>query len=60
MALFRVNFLIGATVEADDEPAAFVAAKRDLERRYGEGVIFAIDEQTFPPVIYRLDVTPKS
>jgi len=54
MTLFRVNFLIGANVEADDEPSAFIAAKRVLEKRYGEGVIFAIDEQTFPPVIYRL------
>jgi hypothetical protein len=55
MALFRVNFLIGAAVEADDEPAAFIAAKRVLEQRYGEGVIFAIEEQTFPPVIYRIE-----
>ncbi|MEO8557844.1 MAG: hypothetical protein ABI439_02190 [Rhodospirillales bacterium] len=56
---FRVNFLVGANVEAEDAPAAFLAAKRELERRYGGSILFAIEEQTFPPVIYRIEPPEK-
>ncbi len=59
MPLFRVNFLIGANVEAQDETAAFTAAKHALEQRYGSGIVVAIEEQAAAPVIYRVELSLK-
>jgi hypothetical protein len=56
MPLWRVEFFIGATVEARDRRDAAPLAKRQLERCYGEGVVQAIDEQANAIVVFA--VTP--
>jgi hypothetical protein len=52
MSLWRVEFFIGATVEAADQDGAVPLAKRQLERRYGVGVVQAIEEQANAIVVF--------
>lgn len=46
MKRWRVEFFIGATVSAADRQRAMSRAKRQPERRYGPGLVQAIEEQT--------------
>ncbi|MDF3073485.1 MAG: hypothetical protein K0S54_1152 [Alphaproteobacteria bacterium] len=52
MALWRVEFFIGATVAAPDRHGAPRLAKRELERRYGLSVVQAIEEQANAIVVF--------
>ena len=52
MTLWRVEFFIGITVEAPDKHAAVPLAKRQLEARYGSGVVQAIEEQANAIVVF--------
>jgi len=52
MSLWRVEFFIGATVEAAGNREAVPQAKRLLEQRYGEGVVQAIEEQANAIVVF--------
>lgn len=52
MSVWRVEFFIGATVEAADKREAAPLAKRQLERRYGAGVVQAIEEQANAIVVF--------
>lgn len=52
MNLWRVEFFIGATVEAPDKRDAVPQAKRLLEQRYGAGVAQAIEEQANAIVVF--------
>jgi hypothetical protein len=54
MTLWRVEFFIGATVEAPTKLDAVPRAKRQLEQRYGEGVVQAIDEQANAIVVFEV------
>ena len=56
MTLWRVEFFIGATVEAPTKLDAAPRAKRQLEQRYGDGVVQAIDEQANAIVVFEAEV----
>jgi hypothetical protein len=55
MVLWRVEFFIGATVEAPDRHEAAPLAKRQLEQRYGGGLVQAIDEQANAIVVFAVE-----
>jgi hypothetical protein len=57
MAQWRVEFFIGATVEAADKRDAVPLAKRDLEERYGTGLVQAIEEQANAIVVFAVPKT---
>lgn len=52
MSLWRVEFFIGATVDAPGKREAVPQAKRLLEQRYGAGVVQAIEEQANAIVVF--------
>lgn len=52
MTQWRVEFFIGATVEAADKHEAVPRAKRQLEDRYRTGVVQAIEEQANAIVVF--------
>lgn len=52
MSLWRVEFIIGATVEAPGKKEAVPQAKRLLEARYGQHVVQAIEEQASAIVVF--------
>ena len=52
MAHYRVEFFIGATVDASGKPEAVPRAKRQLEAAYGAGVVQAIEQQANAIVVF--------
>ncbi len=52
MSPWRVEFFIGATVEARGKKDAVPQAKLLLEQRYGAGVVQAIEEQANAIVVF--------